>query len=234
MLPPEQELLWCWGVYSGVSRSPGNMFSFPEEGQAALDPPPGHSSKGSVRFPVTTHESLWMGNGAGWRSRVAWALAFCRKAPIQDSPAWTLQAGPHPHSYLRASLLELLSLKEALPAFCFFRCKFLAVRDAGQKSEGRRIQKVVSLPPHSATTLDSGWESLGFRWPGLAWPGPLLARILGIQTKVREIPQSQAQPCLKADKIPSEISQAQNSCRWSYIRKGPAQISRSFSIFGQC
>ena len=32
----------------------------------------GHSSKGSVRFPVTTHKSLWMGNDAGWRSREAW------------------------------------------------------------------------------------------------------------------------------------------------------------------
>lgn len=31
------------------------------------------------------------------------------------------------------------------------------------------MQKVAPLPPHSATTLDSGWESLGFHWPGLAW-----------------------------------------------------------------
>ena len=28
-------------VCSGVSHSPGNMLSFPEEGQAALDTPPG-------------------------------------------------------------------------------------------------------------------------------------------------------------------------------------------------
>lgn len=69
-------------------------------------------------------------------------------------PWGALQEGPHPRQssldttsrtptslYLRASLLEL-SLKEALPAFCFFRCKFLAVRDA----EGEECRKWCPCP----------------------------------------------------------------------------------------
>lgn len=67
------------------------------------------------------------------------------------------------------------------------------------------MQKVVSLPPHSATTLTlagRAWASVGLAWPGLVLP---LARILGIQTKVRRSPSPRLNPV--SDKIPSEISQ---------------------------
>ena len=103
------------------------------------------------------------------------------------------------------------------------------------------MQKVVSLSPHPATfpyltTLGSGWESLGLSWPG---PGHPLARTLGIQTKARETltptPASPRWPNPVSGLIKFPLSsQAQNSCKWSYVKKGPSQISNSFSIFGQC
>lgn len=46
-------------------------------------------------------------------------VLYCRKTAGQGSPAWTLQEGPHPHSYLRASLLEYHLLEGGIACIIF-------------------------------------------------------------------------------------------------------------------
>ena len=99
------------------------MFSVPEEGQAAWTLLLGHSSKGSVRLPVTTHKSLWMGNDAGWSSGEAWEKCgpwcFAGRPPTKTAQLGHYKRDPHPHSYLRARLLGHHLLERGIACLMF-------------------------------------------------------------------------------------------------------------------